>query len=148
MDWGEEGFSVYEAADLILTFLRELPQPLVSESVVKRWIVLSRQATVSGSLALRLDQGLDFWEEAFTGLRGSARALFKLLLGLWGEVAEASDVNDMTAERLAGRVMGPLMHGNEKGNGTDMLLGLAFIIRKRAEYNVKLKGGGKSKAAF
>ncbi|KAK0658083.1 hypothetical protein B0T16DRAFT_489089 [Cercophora newfieldiana] len=147
LNWAE--FSVYEAADLILMFLSELPQPLVPESVAKRWIKLSRQATISGSLALRLDQGLDFWEEAFAGLKGPARALFKLLLNLWGEIADAADANDMTAERLAGRVVRPLMHGGNGGaHDTDMLLGVAFMIRKRSEYNVSLRGGGKSKAAF
>jgi len=86
------------------------------------------------------------------GLKGREKALFKLLLGLWGEVADGEEVNDMTAERLAGRVMGPLMHkgvGEGRGSGdTDVLLGLAFMIRKRAEYNVTLRGGGRSNAAF
>jgi hypothetical protein len=146
MDWERDGFSVYEAADLITLFLSELPAPLIPGSVIKRWISLSRQATISGSLALRLDQGLDFWEEAFMGLKGPGRALFKLLLGLWGEVAERADENDMTAERLAGRVVGPLVGKTVTGmNETDVLLGLAFVIRKRAEYlhgiNVLGRGG-------
>ena len=150
--WGDSPFTVYDAADLILLFLSELPTPLVPEGVAKRWIKLSRQATIPGSLAMRLDQGMDFWEEAFMGLKGREKALFKLLLGLWGEVADGEEVNDMTAERLAGRVMGPLMHkgvGEGRGSGdTDVLLGLAFMIRKRAEYNVTLRGGGRSNAAF
>ncbi|KAK0719141.1 hypothetical protein B0H67DRAFT_642522 [Lasiosphaeris hirsuta] len=145
LDWSQ--FSVYEAADLILVFLAELPTPLISETVAKRWIVLSRQAMISGSLAVRLDQGLDFWEEAFAGLKGSARDLFKLLLNLWGDIADAADENDMTAERLAGRVLKSLMHVPEARYDTDFLLGLAFMIRRRSEYNMELKGKI-SKAAF
>ncbi|KAK1752807.1 hypothetical protein QBC47DRAFT_432598 [Echria macrotheca] len=146
LDWAR--YSVYDAADLVLLFLTELPAPLIPEAVVKRWVVLSRQATIRGSLAMRLDQGLDFWEEAFTGLRGPARALFKLLLNLWGEIADAADENDMTAERLAGRIMRPLMHMPVERYDTDFLLGLAFMIRKRSEYNLGLEKGRKSNAAF
>ncbi|KXX80059.1 GTPase-activating protein SAC7 [Madurella mycetomatis] len=140
LDWSR--FSVYDAADLILLFLSELPKPLISESVGKRWVALSRQATVRGSLSMRLDQGLDFWEEAFLGINGPARSLFKLLLNLWGDITDAAQVNDMTAERLAGRVMRPLMHVTTARYQTDFLLGLAFMIRKRSEYNLAARDLG------
>ncbi|KAM7211980.1 hypothetical protein V8F06_012650 [Rhypophila decipiens] len=147
LDWRR--FTVHEAADLILLFLLELPSPLVPESVGKRWVFLSRQATVAGSMAMRLDQGIDFWEEAFLGIHGSSRALLRLLLNLWGDIADLSEFNDMTAERLAGRAMRPLMHLPAARFDTDLMLGLAFVIRKRSEYRMKAKGTGrKSNAAF
>lgn len=145
IDW--DWFTVYEAADLILIYLSELPKPLVAESVAKRWISLSRQATItSGS---RTDQCIDFWEEAMLGVRGPARNLLKLLLNLWADVAEAADENGMTAERLAAKILQPLMHTDAKTYTTDYMLSLAFLIRKRCEYLAVLQGNrGKSKAAF
>lgn len=145
VDWA--WFTVYEAADLILLFLSELPKPLVSESVAKKWISLSRQATVSNGS--RTDQCLDFWDEALSGVRGPARNLLKLLLNLWADVAEAADHNGMTAERLAGRIVQPLMQTAGKTYTTDYMLAVAFLIRKRAEYLAMMGGKkGKAKAAF
>jgi hypothetical protein len=139
LDWSQ--FTVHDAADLILLFLSELPKPLVSGSIGKRWIALSRQATVRGSLAIRLDQGIDFWEEALLGIHGRDRDLLKLLLNLWADVTEAAELNDMTAERLASRVINPLMHLTAtQRNQTDFVLGLAFIIRRRSEDNIAAKG--------
>ncbi|KAI0593453.1 Rho GTPase activation protein [Biscogniauxia sp. FL1348] len=137
IDWEE--FGVYEAADLILLYLSQLPKPLVTETIAKRWISLSRQATISGSHGTRLDQCIDFWEEALGGLRGPSRSLFKLLLNLWGDIAEAADKNDMTAERLAAVVIKPLMHVSSAKYDTDYMLSLAFLIRKRSEYTELLK---------
>ncbi|KAI1334464.1 hypothetical protein F5Y15DRAFT_409671 [Xylariaceae sp. FL0016] len=132
-------FGVYDAADLVLLFLSQLPRPLISETIAKRWISLSRQATVSGSHGTRIDQCIDFWEEALGGLRGPARSLFKLLLNLWAEIAESADKNDMTAERLAGVVLKPLMHISSEKYATDFMLSLAFLIRRRSEYTELLK---------
>jgi len=143
LDWTP--FTAHDAANLILLYLSELPTPLIPLSIARRWVVLSRQSTIRGSLSTRLDQGLDFWEEAFSGVYGPSRALFKLLLNLWGEVVQVAYVNDMTAERLAQNLMGPLLHLRREGEVqgseyTDVLLGLAFIIRKRQEYNLALGG--------
>lgn len=132
-------FGVYDAADLILLYLSQLPRPLISETIAKRWIVLSRQATLTGSHATRLDQCIDFWEEALGGLRGPSRTLFKLLLNLWADVAQAAERNDMTAERLAGVVIKPLMHVSCGKYETDFMLSLAFLIRRRADYTNLLK---------
>lgn len=146
MDWA--GHDVYDAAELVVLFLQQLPKPLVTETVAKRWIVMSKQATLPGSMGLRLDECIDFWDEALLGVRGAARDLFKLLLNLWGDIADAADVNDMTAERLAARLLNPLMHLPAGKYTTDYMLGLAFLIRKRSEYSAVLRGGRKSKAAF
>ncbi len=149
VDWAL--FTPYEASDLMVNFLRELPRPLVSEAVARRWVSLSKQATQTGSDAMRLEQCIDFWEEALGGLGGGApaRSLFKLLLNLWGDVADAAHENDMTAERLAARVVRPLMHTSPSTYDTDYMLGLAFLIRKRSEYGALLAGGTrKSNAAF
>lgn len=147
IEWSE--FGPYEAADLILLYLSQLPKPIISESVAKRWISLSKQATMPGSHSVRLEQCIDFWEEALGGVRGPARSLFKLLLNLWGDIADAADRNDMTAERLAARVLNPLMHLPAGKYGTDYMLGLAFLIRKRSEYSMLLQGDTrKSNAAF
>ncbi|KAJ8125384.1 hypothetical protein O1611_g8255 [Lasiodiplodia mahajangana] len=127
-------YTVYDAADLIMLYLSQLPRPLIPESLAKRWISLSRQATLSGSHATRLDQCIDFWEEALSGLRGPSRSLFKLLLNLWADVAAAEEQNDMTAERLSDVVLKPLMHISSAQYKTDYMLSLAFLIRKRAEY--------------
>ncbi|KAI1345730.1 Rho GTPase activation protein [Xylaria sp. FL0043] len=127
-------YTVYDAADLVMLYLSQLPRPLIPESLAKRWISLSRQATLSGSHATRLDQCIDFWEEALSGLRGPSRSLFKLLLNLWAEIATAEESNDMTAERLADVVLKPLMHVSSGQYRTDYMLSLAFLIRKRAEY--------------
>ncbi|KAK3904545.1 hypothetical protein C8A05DRAFT_42394 [Staphylotrichum tortipilum] len=144
LDWS--AFTVYDAASLILLFLAELPKPVISESVGKHWISLSRQATIRGA---RLDQGIDFWEEALMGIHGPRRGLFKLLLNLWGDIADAADVNGMTAERLAGWVVRPLLRASDARLHTDLLLGLAFLIRKRSEYNLAAKGvPRKSRAVF
>lgn len=166
LDLAAAGFSRRDAAALILLFLANLPRPLVSEAVARHWLALSRQATVPGAYDARrqLDQCIDFWEEALgggSGIRDDAtRSLLKLLLNLWGDIADAADRNGMTAERLARRVVRPLMQldrgsggggSNNKGRQgeTDYMLSLAFIIRKRSEYTVLLRGGGrKSNAAF
>lgn len=144
IDWA--AYDVYDAAELIVLFLQQLPKPLVTEAVAKRWVVLSKQATVPNHL--RLDHCIDFWDEALLGIRGAARSLFKLLLNLWGDVADAAEVNEMTAERLAARMLNPLMHLPAGKYTTDFMLGLAFLIRKRSEYSVMLRDGRKSKAAF
>lgn len=146
--WTTGAYDVYDAAELIVLFLQQLPKPLVSETVAKRWIVMSKQATLPGSMGLRLDECIDFWDEALLGIRGAARDLFKLLLNLWGDIADAAEVNDMTAERLAARLLNPLMHLPAGKYTTDYMLGLAFLIRKRSEYSAVLRGGRKSKAAF
>lgn len=146
IDWSQ--YDVYDAAELIVTFLQQLPKPLISETVAKRWIVMSKQATLPGSMGLRLDSCIDFWDEALLGVRGAARSLFKLLLNLWGDIADAADVNDMTAERLASRLLNPLMHLPAGKYTTDYMLGLAFLIRKRSEYAIMLREGRKSHAAF
>ncbi|KAK7997849.1 hypothetical protein PG989_005889 [Apiospora arundinis] len=143
-----DNYGVYDAADLIMIFLSQLPKPLIAESVAKRWISLSRQATLSGSHSTRTDQCIDFWEEALGGLRGPGRGIFKLLLNLWSSIAEAADKNDMTAERLAGTVLKPLMHTSSEKYSTDYMLGLAFLIRKRSEYTMMLNEGRPSRAAF
>ncbi|KAH8162263.1 hypothetical protein CIB48_g5980 [Xylaria polymorpha] len=132
-------YTVYDAADLIMLYLSQLPRPLIPESLAKRWISLSRQATLSGSHATRLDQCIDFWEEALSGLRGPSRSLFKLLLNLWADVATAQEENDMTAERLADVVLKPLIHVSSGQYKTDYMLSLSFLIRKRAEYTQLLK---------
>ncbi|POS73653.1 hypothetical protein DHEL01_v207951 [Diaporthe helianthi] len=144
IDWAT--YNVYEAAELIVLFLQQLAKPLVSEAVAKRWIVLSKQATVPNHL--RLDHCIDFWDEALLGIRGAARSLFKLLLNLWGDVADAAERNEMTAERLAARMLNPLLHLPAGKYTTDYMLGLAFLIRKRSEYSMVLRDGRKSKAAF
>lgn len=144
IDWA--AYDVYDAAELIVLFLQQLAKPLVSETVAKRWIVLSKQATVPNHL--RLDHCIDFWDEALLGIRGAARSLFKLLLNLWGDVADAAELNEMTAERLAARMLNPLMHLPAGKYTTDYMLGLAFLIRKRSEYSIMLRDGRKSNAAF
>lgn len=146
IEWDQ--YDVYDAAEMIVLFLQQLPKPLITEAVAKRWIVLSRQASVPGSMGLRLDSCIDFWDEALLGVRGPARSMFKLLLNLWGDIADAAEMNDMTAERLASRLLNPLMHLPVGKYTTDLMLGLAFLIRKRSEYAIMLREGRQSKAAF
>ncbi|KAI0132792.1 Rho GTPase activation protein [Xylariales sp. AK1849] len=143
-----DNYGVYDAADIILLFLSQLPRPLISESIAKRWISLSRQATLSGSHGTRLDQCIDFWEEALGGLRGPSRSLFKLLLNLWSSIADAAEKNDMTAERLAAVVLKPLMHTSSDKYSTDFMLAVAFLIRRRSEYTMMLNEGRPSRAAW
>ncbi|KAI0193426.1 Rho GTPase activation protein [Astrocystis sublimbata] len=132
-------YTAYDAADLIMLYLSQLPRPLVPESLIKRWISLSRQATMSGSHAARLDQCIDFWEEALSGLRGPSRSLFKLLLNTWADAAMAEDRNNMKAEALADAVLKPLTHVSSSQHRIDYMLSLAFLIRKRGEYQQLMK---------
>jgi GTPase-activating protein SAC7 len=145
LDWNNYG--VYDAADIILIYLSQLPKPLITESIAKRWISLSKQATLSGSHGTRLDQCIDFWEETLLGLRGPARSLFKLLLNLWSSIADSAEQNEMTAERLASVLLKPLMHTSSEKYSTDYMLSLAFLIRKRSEY-VALMNSRESRAAW
>lgn len=144
LDWAATPYTPHDAAALILLFLASLPDPLIPASIARRWIALARQAVVDGG-APRLEQGLDFWEEAMVGIRGgAARAVFKLLLGLWGDVAGAAGEGGMTAERLAERVVRALMGEKvvEKREA-DCVSGLAFLIGRRSEYNLRVGGVGR-----
>ena len=152
-DYGEDmDLSVFgprAAAELIVRYLSQLPKPLVPEGVARRWVKLSRQATVAGLAASRFDECIDFWEEALGGMKGPSRNALKLLLNLWGDVADHAQQNEMTAERLAGTLVKPLLHTAPGSFYTDLMLGLAFIIRKRSEYSMLLQGEGRrSNAAF
>ncbi|KAI1817475.1 Rho GTPase activation protein [Poronia punctata] len=129
-----DGYTVYDVAALMSLYLSQLPKPLVSESLGKKWVSLSRREAKWGSHAARLDQCIDFWEEAMSGLRGPSRSLFKLILNLWADVAAAEEDNGMEAERLAGVVLKPLMHVEASKYRTDYKLALGFLIRRRIEY--------------
>ncbi|ORY64865.1 Rho GTPase activation protein [Pseudomassariella vexata] len=143
-----DNYGVHDAADIILLYLSQLPKPLISETIAKRWISLSRQATISGPHGSRADQCIDFWEEALGGLRGTSRSIFKLLMNVWAEIADAAEKNGMTAERLASVILKPLMHTSSEKYSTDFMLAMAFLIRKRSEYIMMLNEGRKSRAAF
>jgi hypothetical protein len=144
LDWSATPFTVHDAAALILLFLAELPAPLISASVARRWTALSRQAIVDGG-APRLEQGMDFWEEAMVGISGQgSRAVFKLLLGLWGDVVDQVEKNGMTPERLAGWVVKGLMgEALVEKKERDCVAGMSFLIRRRSEYNSKVRGAGR-----
>ncbi|EFX06558.1 rhogap protein [Grosmannia clavigera kw1407] len=153
LDLAAAGYSAHDAAGLMLHYLERLRRPLVTEAVARRWLALSRQATHS-----QPDEGIDFWAEALESVGGgsreatqAARNLMKLLLNLWGDVADAADRNDMTAERLASCVLRPLVHARlaDSRARTDYILALAFVIRRRSEYAQLLhRTGRKSHAAF
>jgi hypothetical protein len=144
LDWSAGPFTVHDAAALILLFLAELPAPLISASVARRWTALSRQAVVDGG-APRLEQGMVFWEVALVGISGlGGRAVFKLLLGVWGDVVDQVEKNGMTPERLAGWVVRALMgEALVEKKERDCVAGMSFLIRRRSEYNSKVRGVGK-----
>ncbi len=119
-------FGPRAAAELLIRYISQLPKPLVTDSMARRWVKMSRQATVSGMAATRFDEYIDFWEEALGGIRGPNRNVLKLLLNLWGDVADHADSNEMTAERLAGSLVKPLLHTPPGNYDTDLMLGIAF----------------------
>ncbi|KAL2259875.1 hypothetical protein VTK26DRAFT_6302 [Humicola hyalothermophila] len=156
-------YTVHDAAGLILLFLRELPKPLISPSVVKSWILLARQEGAIEPPCSRVETGLDFWTEALNRLPTANRNLTKLLLTLFAEVllSASGRITDADARQFASAVSGALFHqsadgtlGGGDGRGKSPFprknvqptLALAFLIKKRGEYAVSLLGadGGKS----
>ncbi|KAK3338746.1 putative RhoGAP group protein [Neurospora tetraspora] len=109
---GPEGdpYTPYDAARLILIYLRELPKPVVSQSVLKSWIMLARQEGAIEPAASKLeDMGFDFWTEALNRLSLHNRNLVKHLLDLFAEMLLRSRATaNMLAEAQAA-------HGKRKG---------------------------------
>lgn len=98
---GPEGdpYTPYDAARLILIYLRELPKPLVSQSVLRSWIMLARQEGAIEPAAPKLeDMGFDFWTEALNRLSLHNRNLVKHLLDLFADMLLRSGA---TANMLA-----------------------------------------------
>ncbi|KAK3948160.1 hypothetical protein QBC32DRAFT_65949 [Pseudoneurospora amorphoporcata] len=80
-------YTPYDAARLILIYLGELPNPLVSQSVLRSWIMLARQQGAIEPAAPKLeDMGFDFWTEALNRLSLHNRNLVKHLLDLFAEM--------------------------------------------------------------
>ncbi|KAK3323209.1 hypothetical protein B0T19DRAFT_401550 [Cercophora scortea] len=149
-------YTVYDAARLILIFLSELPKPLVSNSVLKSWIMLARQeGAIEPPCPQRLDTGLDFWAEALNRLPMANRSLVKHLLNLFAEIlisraapshgsgsgsGSGDAINEADARRLAASVARALFHtdegkfGGRKTAAVHPTLALAFLIVKRGEY--------------
>ncbi|KAK3688810.1 hypothetical protein B0T22DRAFT_162295 [Podospora appendiculata] len=146
-------YTVYDAARLILIYLSELPKPLVSNSVLKSWIMLARQeGAIEPPCPQRLDTGLDFWAEALNRLPMASRSLVKHLLNLFAEIliSRATPhragrevpvmINEADARRLAASVARALFHtdegkfGGRKNAAVHPTLALAFLIVKRGEY--------------
>ncbi|KAK3399621.1 putative RhoGAP group protein [Sordaria brevicollis] len=102
---GPEGdpYTPYDAARLILIYLRELPKPLVSQSVLRSWIMLARQEGAIEPAAPKLeDMGFDFWTEALNRLPLHNRNLVKHLLDLFAEMLLRSRATaNMLAEAQA-----------------------------------------------
>jgi hypothetical protein len=144
---GDE-FSVYDAARLVLLFLEEMPQPLVSHSVAKRWVLLARQEGAIEPPAPRVETGLDFWIEALNPLPVANRNLVKHLLNLFALLATVSGtMSDLDCRRIASAVARSLFHPKDTKSGSEAAvkstLALAFLIRKRSDYASSLQMMGK-----
>ncbi|GAB1318401.1 GTPase-activating protein SAC7 [Madurella fahalii] len=153
-------YTVYDAARLILIFLEELPKPLISQSVVRSWVLLARQAGAIEPPCPRVETGLDFWTEALNRLPTANRNLTKQLLTVFAEVllAASGDITEADARRLASAVSRAMFHQDtdasvlvsnhdtrskeQKRKSTKRnvhpTLALAFLIRKRGEYAISL----------
>lgn len=158
-------YTVHDAAQLILTFLEELPKPLISPSVVRSWILLARQEGAIEPPCPRVETGLDFWTEALNRLPTTNRNLTKHLLTLFAEVllAAAGTITEADARQLAAAVSKAMFHHDADGSpatskGRDQrkkparrnvqpTLALAFLIKKRGDYAVALSAASKEAAS-
>ncbi|KAK1773159.1 Rho GTPase activation protein [Copromyces sp. CBS 386.78] len=116
---GPEGdpYTPYDAARLILIYLGELPKPLVSQSVLRSWIMLARQEGAIEPAAPKLqDMGFDFWTEALNRLSLHNRNLVKHLLDLFAEMLLRSraTANNMLVEAQG---KGKGIVGQQQGQG-------------------------------
>ncbi|KAK4238332.1 hypothetical protein C8A03DRAFT_15201 [Achaetomium macrosporum] len=154
-------YTVYDAARLILIFLEELPKPLIPPSVVKSWILLARQEGAIEPPCPRVETGLDFWTEALNRLPTANRNLTKHLLTLFAEVllAATGTVTEADARQLASTVSRAMFHQDADAGPLDSknrdlkkkpvrrnvqpTLALAFLIKKRAEYAIRLDEASK-----
>ncbi|KAK3312528.1 Rho GTPase activation protein [Apodospora peruviana] len=151
-DYGESfsfdgtDYTVYDAARLITIYLTELPQPLVSRSVLKSWVLLARQhGAIEPPCPQRIETGLDFWAEALNRLPVANRNLVKHLLSLFAEVLtkttedwSKTEISEAEARQFSAGVSRALFHLDDSDmsakNAVHPTLALAFIIRKRGEY--------------
>ncbi|KXX76623.1 GTPase-activating protein SAC7 [Madurella mycetomatis] len=153
-------YTVHDAARLILLFLEELPKPLISQSVVRSWILLARQAGAIEPPCPRVENGLDFWTEALNRLPTASRNLTKQLLTVFAEVllAASGDISEADARQLASAVSRAMFHQDTDASvlvsnhdtkskeqkrksakrNVHPTLALAYLIRKRGEYAISL----------
>ncbi|KAH6612814.1 hypothetical protein B0J18DRAFT_66956 [Chaetomium sp. MPI-SDFR-AT-0129] len=151
------GYTVHDAARLILVYLESLPKPLISSSVVKSWVLLARQEGAIEPPCPRVETGLDFWTEALNRLPTVNRNLIKHLLTIFAEVllASSGEISEANARQLASSVTKSIFHQDTDGTGLEgkpikeykkkpikrdvqPTLALAFLIKKRGEYAVSL----------
>ncbi|KAK0627387.1 hypothetical protein B0T14DRAFT_135395 [Immersiella caudata] len=147
-------YTIHDAGRIILLYLQDLPKPLVSSSVVKSWIMLARQEGAIQPMCSRpLETGLDFWAEALNRLPTANRNLTKHLLTLFAETVTKGDskgrphILDADARNLAAAVARAMFHTDETGSGkkssrnVHATLALAFLIKKRGEYDISMERG-------
>ena len=162
-------YTPHDAARLVLLYLQSLPNPLVSASVVKSWILLARQeGAIEPPCPRPIESGLDFWAEALNRLPLPNRNLTKHLLTLFAEMVTRKTskgtvgISDVDARALAAAVAGPMFKftgagvkngGDESGRGrgyqakssgtkeVHATLALAFLVKKRGEYMSAMERG-------
>ncbi|KAK0621972.1 hypothetical protein B0T17DRAFT_308251 [Bombardia bombarda] len=168
-DYGESfsftstDYTVYDAARLITIYLSELPKPLVSNSVLKSWVLLARQqGAIEPPCPQRIDMGLDFWAEALNRLPMANRNLVKELLNMFAEIlmplaqsaTDAAGPNKSTvikeadARHFSAAISRALFHSDETQtmkNAVHPTLALAFIIGERGKYLDSLGASNKGK---
>ncbi|KAK3353956.1 Rho GTPase activation protein [Lasiosphaeria hispida] len=147
-------FTPHDAASLILLYLSELPKPLVPPTALKGWIMLARQEGAIEPPAPRLlETGLDFWVDVLNRLPAVNRSVVKHLLGVFaGVVTRWERVDEADARQLAAGVAGAVFQntGEDKGGkkGVHATLALAFLIKKRGEYEVEVGKRREKKEGF
>ncbi|KAK4449787.1 hypothetical protein QBC34DRAFT_83300 [Podospora aff. communis PSN243] len=158
-------YTIHDAGRVILLYLQDLPKPLVSSSVVKSWIMLARQEGAIQPMCSRpLETGLDFWAEALNRLPTANRNLTKHLLTLFADTVTKRDskgrphILDADARNLASAVARAMFHTDESGRAkkssrdVHATLALAFLIKKRGEYDMSMgrgqAGEAKEEAGF
>jgi len=141
-------YTIHDAGRVILLFLRDLPNPLVSASVVKSWITLARyEGAIEPPCDRPLESGLEFWAEALNRLPVANRNLTKQLLTLfaytvtkWRDSRGRGVITDADARNLASAVARAMFHTEESGKSGERrrnvhaTLALAFLLKKRGEY--------------
>lgn len=93
------GYTVHDAANLLLRYLLQLPEPVIHPEFYERFRSTLSDAMLGG--ALNSEVTIQTYQKLVTELPPLSRHLLLYLLDLMAVFADKADVNNMTTPKLA-----------------------------------------------